>query len=233
MGFGTLFCGYFLLLNFAYYAFTDAISAILMLYALYKLSRVNIGFRRAMYASLGFFTFGTVELLVKAAMMIFTITEPPLYTSIVGAIRYGVLLVLTYFILSGIREVASEVKLHVLSDKAARCMLLTLIIYSVNILLELIGIFEFASYVLNYFAVIMIVLTLTLLVINLTVIYSSYMRICMPGDEERGELPSRFGFINAFRRHEEEKQKEYAEYRLQKEKQKKEKERRRSQCKKK
>lgn len=231
MGFGTLFCGYFLLLNFAYYAFTDAVSAVLMLYALYKLSRVNISFKRAMYASLGFFTFGTVELLVKAAMMIFTVREPSLYTSVVGAVRYAVLLILTYFILSGIREVASEVKLHVLSDKAARCMLLTLIIYSINILLEIIGIFEFASYVLNYLAVIMIVLTLTLLVINLTVIYSAYMRICMPGDEQRPQRPSRLGFINAFRRHEEEKQKEYAEYRLQKEKQRKE--RRRSKCKKK
>jgi hypothetical protein len=36
----------------------------------------------------------------------------------------------------------------------------------------------------------------------------------MPGDEDVGERKSRFEFVNSFRRHEEEKQREYQEYKL-------------------
>ena len=49
------------------------------------------------------------------------------------------------------------------------------------------------------------------------------MRICMPEDKEMEEKESKFGFVNSFRRHEEEKQREYAEYRLEKMKKKMEK----------
>ena len=233
MGFGTLFCGYFLLLNFAYSAFTDAISAVLMLYALYKLSSINREFKRAAYVSVFFLLFGVTELIIKAAAMILSITEPPLLTSLTAIIRYATVAAVTYLTLSGIREVASEVKLYVLSDKATRSIWLTLILYSVNLVLEVIGLFEAASYVFNYVAVITVVLTLTLTVINLSVIYTAYMRICMPGENDLVERPSKFAFVNAFRRHEEEKRQEYADYKRQKQMQKKEKEGRKNQCKKK
>ena len=42
------------------------------------------------------------------------------------------------------------------------------------------------------------------------------MNICMPGEENKEyvEKPSKFEFINRFRKRQEEKNREYAEYRL-------------------
>jgi hypothetical protein len=64
---------------------------------------------------------------------------------------------------------------------------------------------------------------MALIVISLIVIYNCYMRICMPEDEDMPEKESRFKFVNAFRRHEEEKRKEYADYKLEKFKKKQQK----------
>ena len=49
------------------------------------------------------------------------------------------------------------------------------------------------------------------------------MRICMPEDEDMPEKESKFKLVNAFRRHEEEKRREYAEYKLDKLKKKQQK----------
>ena len=59
--------------------------------------------------------------------------------------------------------------------------------------------------------------------LNLVQIYGAHMRIYLPENEVEKE--SRFGFVNAFRRHEEEKSREYAEYKLEKMKAKKAKKR--------
>ena len=63
-----------------------------------------------------------------------------------------------------------------------------------------------------------IIATLALIGVNLSVVFSAYYRICMPEDQgvEFKEKKSKFGFVNAFRAHEEEKQREYAEYKLDK-----------------
>lgn len=233
MGFGTLFIGYFLLLNFAFSGFTDAISAVLMLYALYKLSGINKGFMRAMYASLAFLCFSVGELIAEALDIFLGVGDITTLTSLMALARYLLVGLLTVLILRGIEEVGTEVKLHVLSDKAKRMSILTIVIYSVDALLEVIGLLPFNSGVFVYFAVIMIVLTLTVIIMNLTVIYSAYMRICMPNEKEPREKESRFAFVNAFRRHEEEKQREYTEYRLEKAKKKREKEAAKKKCQKK
>ena len=41
MGFGTLFIGYFFLINISYFTYTDIIAGMIMLLGLYKLSSVN------------------------------------------------------------------------------------------------------------------------------------------------------------------------------------------------
>ena len=233
MGFGILFIGYFLLLNFAFSAFTDAISAILMLYALYKLSEINKEFRRATYAALILLVFGITELVIEALDMFVGLGDITAMTSVLALIRYLLVGLLTILMLRGIRDVAAEVKLHVLSDKARRCSIMTLIIYSVNALLEIIGLMPVSAAVFYYFAVIMIVLTLTIIIMNLTAIYSAYMRICMPNEKEYTEKESRFAFVNAFRKHEAEKEREYTEYRLEKQKKKREREAAKRKCQKK
>ena len=66
MGFGTLFIGYFLLLNLTYYGFTDVIAASVMLLGLYKLSPVNKYFRAAALSSGVFLAFSLGELGIAA-----------------------------------------------------------------------------------------------------------------------------------------------------------------------
>ena len=65
MGFGTLFVGYFFILNFPYCAYTDALAALLMLYGLYKLSGINENFKRATYFTAVFALFGIAELFLE------------------------------------------------------------------------------------------------------------------------------------------------------------------------
>ena len=62
MGFGILFIGYFLFLNIAAPAYTDAIGAVLMLWGLWKLSRLNKPFRYGMIAAAALTVFGLFEL---------------------------------------------------------------------------------------------------------------------------------------------------------------------------
>ena len=65
MGFGTLFVGYFLLLNVGYTYYTDALAAAIMLYAFYRLSSINKPFRRAAFAAGAFLVFGLSELILS------------------------------------------------------------------------------------------------------------------------------------------------------------------------
>ena len=51
-----------------------------------------------------------------------------------------------------------------------------------------------------------------LIIMNLTVIYGCYMSICMPEDlEPKPDKPSRFAFVNEYRRRQEERRAEEAE----------------------
>ena len=69
MGFGTLFIGYFLLLNVTYYTFTDIIAALVMAMGLYKLSSVNRQFKGAFFSSIALAAIGLVELVCQVYTM--------------------------------------------------------------------------------------------------------------------------------------------------------------------
>ena len=55
------------------------------------------------------------------------------------------------------------------------------------------------DYVLAVLSLVTIIATIALIISNLTVIYGCYMRICMPGDENLTDKPSRFEFVNEYR----------------------------------
>ena len=220
MGFGILFTGYFLLLNFAYSYFTDAICAAIMLYAMHKLSWVNRCFKTGVYASIAFLVFGMAELCVSVAGMM--IQMPDFIGLVLPMMRQLIIGITTVTMLTGISEVALEVGLKRLSKKCELFIKLTLCLYLVNIVLEapafadLLGI---GVSVALYF--ISIVATLALVAANLVTIYQAYMKICMPSDKDMKEKESKLGFVKAFKAHEEKAQKEYAEYRIEKMKAKK------------
>ena len=215
MGFGTLFIGYFLLLNFAYCDFSDAIAGVLILYALYKLSGINNGFKRSFAVSVLFTLLGVVELVIVAYDTFIPLpTTSPLFTAI-ALVRHLLVAFMTVFILSGIREVSEEVALPALAEKSRRLSILTIGIYALNIILESVSIASILNgKTLVLLGLLTILATLTLTVLILTAIFTAYMRICMPEDLDMKERESRFAFVNAFRRHEEEKRREYAEYKL-------------------
>ena len=226
MGFGTLFVGYFLLLNFAYSAFTDAIAGILMLYGLYKLSKVNREFTfSAIFAAI-FTLLGVVEFAVELIGVFAISFDASALNSVIAILRVCILCMLSAYMLLGIQSVAKEVGLSALSGIAKRLYILTYPVYAVALALEIMGLFSLSEVgVLVILSVVSIVLSLTLTVLILIRIYDCYAKICMPEDREPQDKPkqSKFGFVNAFRKHEEEKQREYAEYQYDKFKKKMEK----------
>lgn len=224
MGFGTLFIGYFFILNFPYCEFTDAIAAILMLYGLYKLSGINEWFRLSSYASAVFAVFGAAELGVELYGMFSTLNRGSIIFLISVLLRHVIVAALTAFMMFGIRDVAREVGLSSLREKSMRGACVAIGVYLLNILLESTVLTLFVPMqVLAFLYVFTTLATLTLIVFNLSCIYSAYMRICMPEDKEMDEKESKLAFVNAFKKHEEEKSREYAEYRLEKLRKKQEK----------
>ncbi len=218
MGFGTLFIGYFLLLNVTYFVYTDLISALVILMGLYKLSSVNSSFKIASYLAGAFSLFGLTEL----GITVYALFSPTFPLELVGSyitpLRYVVIAFMTFYILSGIRDVSEEVGLRKLMIKAKTytpvCTAIILIaaIFDIPLLGDFIP-----DIALQVIAIFILLLLFILLCVNLSMIYSAYMKICMPEDrKEKEEKKSKLGFVNKFREHEEEKRREYAEYKLEK-----------------
>ena len=198
MGFGTLFIGYFLLLNLVAYRVTDVIAAAVMLLGLYKLSFVNKYFKGAAIASSVFVVFSLGEFGVSAYEMLFRKIDSPVFISISSVIRCIIVGALTVLILKGIELVSKEVDIPELSKRAYRMIIISAVTYALWIFLE--APFSVNSYILSILSVITIIATIALIFINLSVIYTCYMRICMPGDEDiTKQKPSRFAFVNEYR----------------------------------
>ena len=216
MGFGTLFVGYFLLLNVGYTYYTDALAAAIMLYAFYRLSSINKPFRRAAFAAGAFLVFGLSELILSLISSLGIFSVANLLFTIFAMLRHLIIFAITALMLSGIKEVALEVDLPYLAKRCVRNVYLALPIYTLCLILEADELASFiAPEILITMYFISLILVITITTMNLVQIYSAHMRIYIP-DEEKEEKQSRFEFVNKFRRHEEEKSKEYAEYKLNK-----------------
>ena len=219
MGFGTLFFGYFLLLNITYFTFTDLLAALIMAMGLYKLFEVNAQFKSAFYTAIIFSVIGLVEVVAGFITMFAPLVSLDTILDYTALVRYIVIAILTLFILQGIERVASEVGLTELASRAKISMPFSLGLYLVSALLSVpLYTTETVMIVLKVASAFAMLLTLIIVSANLVTIYRAYMRICMPEDvdNEAPDKPSRFEFINRHREHTEEKQKEYAEYRFNK-----------------
>ena len=219
MGFGTLFIGSFFLLNISYYGYTDIIAAMVMMMGLYKLSSFNKEFKWALFTSYAFAALSLFEL-ASAVFELFTSSQAlGALSSYLACVRYIVIFALTYLTLTAIYKLADEVDDRALAVRARRRSIfsffyLILAIFELPMIGSLLG--SAGGYV--YFALVILYLVLT--VFFLVSVYRAYMGICMPEDKvPKDPKPSKFGFINRMREHEEKKAREYAEY--QKEKQEK------------
>ena len=221
MGFGTLLGGYFLLLNFTvYYRFTDVLAALMMLYALYKLSGINQMFKSATGVAAIFSLFGFGELVIAMLDLFEMLTITESLTSVLAMVRCLIVGVLTVLMLLGMKSVSDEVGLKALTIKCNYLSYVTVIVYSFYIFLETASLSAiFSAQALTYIGTSCIIATLALIIMNLTAIFGCYSKICMPEDNKLSdykEKKSRFGFVNRFRAHEEERRREYAEYKMEK-----------------
>ena len=217
MGFGTLFIGYFFLINISYFAYTDIISAMVMLMGLYQLSSVNRQFRLAAYASGAFAIFSLAEISfsVMNSLSLFKWTASVI--PYLDAVHYLFVFVITIFVFRGIRDVALEVEAYDLS-KSARAAIPLSAVFAVASLFELpfwaeiLG--NIVAYV--YFAILLAVVISVLS--NLLTIYKAYMQICMPNQETKKKKASKFKFMDKFYDSIERGSREYAEYKMGKKK---------------
>ena len=210
MGFGTLFIGYFLLLNLTYYGFTDVIAASVMLLGLYKLSGVNKYFKAAAISSGALLVFSLGELGVAVYEMFIGAINSPALVSVMCIVRCLIIGALTVLMLKGIEDVSREVDIENLPAKASRLTVATVVTYALWIILEA-PLSFIDDYVLAVLSLVTILATLALIIINLTLIYTCYMKICMPGDEDiTRDKPSRFAFVNEYRAKKAEREEELA-----------------------
>ena len=220
MGFGILFIGYFLILNLTYFSITDVISASVMLLGLYKLSGVNKYFKLSAICSGIFLAFSVGELSITFYEMFFKKISTPLLVSYMTIARCLVIGILTVVMLKAMGEVAREVDVTGLPKKCDRLIYLSFATYSLWILLSM-PISFLNDYVLTVASFVTIIATLVLIAANLTVIYTCYMKICMPGDEDVMKYkPSRFAFVNEYREKKAERARAEAEERIKKLKEK-------------
>lgn len=219
MGFGTLFFGYFLLLNITYFTFSDLIASLIMAMALYKLATVNQPFKNAFYSSVAFAVLGIAELVIGILEMFFPTKATAELIEYITIPRCFIVAVLTLFILIGIENVADEVGLSALAQRAHISLPFVLVIYAIAAVLEVpMLISAVGAKILAIASAITLLAILSIVTINLVTIYKAYMKICMPEDVNNDipDKPSRFEFINKHREHTLQKQREYAEYKLEK-----------------
>ena len=216
MGFGTLFFGYFLLLNITNYLVSDAIAGVIMLLGLLKLKNVNRRFAFSYVVGIVFTVFGFGEL---AVFLIDMLKLSPAFVE--GAVPYLALLrhlivaALTVGLLGGMEEVSREVGLEKIPDRCRALSVSSFLVFGLWIVLEAPLPEWIPTPVFSVLFLLAIISLLVLIIAVLTTIYGCYMRICMPGEENgRVRKPSKFGFVNEYRERQAEKEREMEEYRI-------------------
>ena len=220
MGFGILMIGYFLILNITYYEATDLIAGIIMLMAFYKLRTVNKYFSFAVLPAALFAAVGIPELVaITASFFARDLTAILNYTA---APRCLLLCILSILMMKGIHKVSEEVEVYKTAKSAKNVQPFIYLVFGGMLILERPLTFGDASKWIYLAGLIFLLGCFALTLYSLTVIYSAYKWICMPEDVDNDvkEKPSRFGIIESFRARQEQKNREYAEYKLNKMKEK-------------
>lgn len=211
MGFGTLFIGYFLMLNITYFTFTDIIAALVMLYGLYKLASVSPYFVRPMWAAAGFSAFALFEL-GFGIYDLFSSAELSEAITYIGMTRALVVAIYTAMMLEGLHGISHKLEVGKVPRKSRRMILVSFTVYCLYIALSTPFITSLVpTAVSSVLYLITLIGVIATVIVNLTLIYTCYMYICMPKDlEPKKDTPSRFGFVNEYRRRKAEHEAEMA-----------------------
>ena len=183
MGFGILFLGYFLTLNFEYRGVNvppDFLGYIIMIAACFKLSPYSVNFKKTIYSviPLTVLSFGITVMEVMSAINSSFVFN---YIADIRNIKYLLMVVMNYFLLSSLVDISKEVGRYKITNKCRRNIIITTILIFTVMILTLP--FDFP-----YKDSISIMATIVLLnfavLLNSVQIFSCYMWICYEGDED-------------------------------------------------
>lgn len=203
MGFGLLFLGYliaFLLYLNPYAAVTRLVGYCVIFAALTKLRRHNRWFAFSQTAAIPLMVLALVDSVIDIITRIMGEGTPAAMTAATGGIETAMTLLLLVFhacLLMAVYTIAQDTELPSLAT-AARRNLVLIAAYAV-----LHGIWSLPvqlgdSYTVTL-SLMVFVLQLIWTVANLILIFRCYMWICLEGDEDMAQKPSRFAFVNRFR----------------------------------
>ncbi len=200
MGFGLLFIGYLFSLDYSLQSVTfdllpDVIGYLIMFSAMCKLGPYNKGFGYAKLLLLPLIALGGVTVAFEAAG-IAGYTPGSVILDIVkmcGMLSKFFTFAYTVALTIGIRDIARETDLKNVSFRAIRNMAVSVFYYLAYIALDLLPISGAEAQMVN---MIVYIFGLIVILLNLVLIFSCYMRICLEGDEDMPRKPSRFAIIN-------------------------------------
>lgn len=203
MGFGILFIGYILtyLLSMAgaYGCYPAIIGCLVMLYALTKLIEYEKTFKYAFFGLL-FVTVCNAYSVITALFGAIGARLPGFLTAqtLVTAVTYSKALfnlVFNVLLLYAISVIAKETGVERTKNAALR----NIVVYGVYFLAVLLNASLPSDSTVNFYVFIFaFVMSLVVLVLNGTVIFSCYMRICDEGDEDMARKESKIEFVNKF-----------------------------------
>ena len=215
MGFGTLFIGYFFLVNISYFQFTDILAAAVMLMGLYKLSRFNKSLMRAFDSCAAFFLLSVMEFAFSAIEMFTEVSPFEAISPYMSIVRYLLLFVMNVFIMRGIRAIANEVGASE-TEISARVTLPFCAVYLFAALFSLPYLAMAIGNAIAYIYLLLLVAVFAYVLFGLAAIYKAYMHICLPGEEKKAARPSSFDPLGKLFERMEKSGREYGEYKLSK-----------------
>jgi hypothetical protein len=199
MGFGYLFLGYLVSLNFLVYSqLTTPIAVVLMLRGMLSLSRFNRPLKEAyilLWPTLGISLIAFFAELLRMLGLI----GAARFANIDAVLSFVVpfaLLLFSWRMLCGIAELAEETGLPKLVYRAKRNLLFTVVAYVAFLFFSLpISADWYAAATLHAFLPVLLC-RLVAMVLNTTLIYACYMWICMPEDLEMQRKKTGIAFLD-------------------------------------
>lgn len=199
MGFGYLFLGFLLTFNIPYAEYSDFFATALMLWGLSTLSPYAKGFRVAFRTGFALAAIHLIRLFFGLFDLLALFSLPTPLVSAVAATSLLVRAAFYWFVFIGIDEVAMQTDLPKLREHALRSRFLTPVFFTAGIVLE-VGVFSHMTTFLGYYLLGYILFGILFAFLNAKTVYECYILICFEGEENMERKPSRFGFVNRFRK---------------------------------
>ena len=206
MGFGLLFIGYFIATLMSIHIYGSYVSLVgygIVFIASTKLSKYNNSFRLLeigailMFLVYGLISAADIGSFLYDEMLISTKIFGDSFIDIMGKVEMAVSFMFVSAMLFAIRSIAKETEVPKIVYSSSRNFVFLVVFY----VLYLIGYlpFAFTAEYVAAFGGFVTALNFVIIVLNLVMIFSCYMRICDENDVDMAQRPSRFAFVNKYR----------------------------------